>query len=374
MLLAAEVLFEFGQFMRIVLWIFLPVFVVSFFLTSLYHYRRRKKKLAFSSDPDDTVLSAAESSGDYILFDHTGLVRQYKNKLSYNQAKYAALKHDFEQLELKYSFEKNNSSLHQKNINMENSSEEMMETITKMRSAFEAERNELHARLEQLDRSYKSLESENESLLEQISLNTAPESEKELFVNKWREENQVLKDKIAEQSWLNDLMGEKKNQIEYLQNQLEIRIKNFHQSERSRETVILELQKEKNQQEETNKRFEMLMQELAEKQELAAGYEATICHKQDQLVYIESQFREIKEQNELLNAGLQDYETKFSQLNIELEELRNEKDVIHQKFQRNKELMSRLYNEFSTAIEDVEAVTSPVITMQPVRQLQAAED
>lgn len=97
MLLATGTWIEFGQFLRIVLWLFLPIFVVSFFLTSWYHYKKRKQKELGdgpSSLPPDKL-----HSGDYILFDHTDLLRQYRNKLSFSEAKYAALKRDFEQME-----------------------------------------------------------------------------------------------------------------------------------------------------------------------------------------------------------------------------------------------------------------------------------
>lgn len=97
MLIATGAWIEFGQFLRIVLWLFLPIFVVSFFLTSWYHYRRRKKKQIVdtpSSLPPDQL-----HPGDYILFDHTDLLRQYRNKLSFSEAKYAALKRDFERME-----------------------------------------------------------------------------------------------------------------------------------------------------------------------------------------------------------------------------------------------------------------------------------
>ena len=101
MLLATGAWIEFGQFLRIVLWLFLPIFVVSFFLTSWYHYRRRKKKETVdepSSLPPDKL-----HTGDYILFDHTDLLRQYRNKLSFSEAKYAALKRDFERMEKQLS-------------------------------------------------------------------------------------------------------------------------------------------------------------------------------------------------------------------------------------------------------------------------------
>ncbi len=49
---------------------------------------------------------------------------------------------------------------------------------------------------------------------------------------KAEEENNVLKNKINEGEYLQDLAQEKKLQVDFLQQQLEQRIKNFHQLER----------------------------------------------------------------------------------------------------------------------------------------------
>src|SRR5688572_20598731 len=110
MLLATGLFLEFAQFLRILSWILLPVLGLAVIITILLHYRRKKilSKSEEGSDDSFLIQSPAEikynrPGGVHILFDHSGLIRQYKDKLSYNYARYAALKQDFEDLETKYT-------------------------------------------------------------------------------------------------------------------------------------------------------------------------------------------------------------------------------------------------------------------------------
>src|SRR5688572_19995083 len=157
MLLDTGLFLEFAQFLRILSWILLPVLGLAVIITMLLHYRRKRilSKNEVGSDDSFLLQSPAEikynrPGGVHILFDHSGLIRQYKDKLSYNYARYAALKQDFEDLETKYTAAISTGTAAQepkKNI-MEHSVEQMQVAIDMMADDHATEKQSLLTRLE----------------------------------------------------------------------------------------------------------------------------------------------------------------------------------------------------------------------------------
>jgi phosphate/sulfate permease len=106
MLLSAGSASEFLKVVQIVSWIVLPVLATVVAFTIYSHYRRKKKNRAsaLSADgalPAPATLAQLGKGADYVLFDHSGLVQQYHEKLCHSQAMYAALQHKFSALEIK---------------------------------------------------------------------------------------------------------------------------------------------------------------------------------------------------------------------------------------------------------------------------------
>ena len=121
--------------------------------------------------------------------------------------------------------------------------------VKKMGEEDATEKKELLNKIGQLEKSYDRLEQENRSLKEQQSLQTATDDEKVAIINKWKEEITLLKEKIDEQEYLQDVVEEKKAQVNFLQNQLEQRIKNLYQSEHQRLQAVAEMKKMKEDEE-----------------------------------------------------------------------------------------------------------------------------
>jgi chromosome segregation ATPase len=392
MLLAAGLLIEFAEFLQIISWIVLPVLFIAIGLTIFVHYRSRKKKKQSTGSPvADTLLPSLESSpypasGAYVLFDHSGLIRQYKNKLSYNHARYAALKQDFDKLELKYSAiinntgdanKRSNKFNHPKKSEMENMNGQLQETIQKMNEEFATEKKELISRLEQLDRSYKSLEAENESLLEQINMQSATGDEKEIIVNRWKEENALLKAELQEKAYLKDLVDEKKAQIEFLQNQVDHRLRSFHQAEQQREEMKAELEKAKQAQRYVNSHTDAMKTELAQKQENIerliniieekdselTEQQQVMLSKQDRITYLESVLQEFKQQNEILHASVADGHDRAGVLNQQLEDERSRIALVEQRLSVNKQILQRVYKELAACMEEHNEAS--VVSLRP---------
>jgi len=392
MFLATGSAFDFVKFIQILCWIILPVLLLAVLLTVFLHYRKKKIEKTEAENGDEELMHASpellgytKGDGEYVFFDHSSLISEYKKRLSYNHARYTALHHDFEKLETKYAMLASYATtvlINQKNINMENLHDSMpqnMETeINKMTENYAAEKKELLSRLEQMKNSYQNLEHEHELLLEKVSMETITDEEKTAIINRWREENIALKDKVAEQEYLKEVIEEKKVQIDFLQNQLEQRIKNNHQSDTQRKQVLADLEQSKNANESTLKQLESVKTELMrqqedrnklqmvlnEREELLAERQQLLASKLDHITWLENTLHEFKEQNEILNASVADSKDLISAFQEQLSQEQLRTQSIEQKLLSNKQVLQRLYKDFSAIIEE-ENGQSPVIALRP---------
>jgi chromosome segregation ATPase len=388
MLLATGPLMEFARFLQIISWILLPVLCLAVICTVIIHYRRKKRLKDSAVYSDDGLLLASpadiqfnKTEGVHVLFDHTGLIRQYRNKLSYNHARYTALKQDFERLEMKYT-EAIGSGAPQlpnlKNTEMPHPIEQMQSAIDILANQHDTEKKDLVTQLEQLNRSYKSLEQENEFLLEQVSLHSATDEEKDIIVNRWKEENVTLKSKIAEQGYLKDLVEEKKTQIAFLQNQVDQRIRGLHEAELSHKETKGELDQLRKQRLDFSSELDTLKNELAQKQEMLGHLQTTMQQKdlefaekqqlltfqQDQITYFGNVLQEIKQQNELLNAAVADNQDIVRTLREQLAEEVNKASHAQQKLEANQQMLKRLNRVIGECIGEESAETQ-VIELKP---------
>ncbi|HEX7902603.1 MAG TPA: hypothetical protein VF487_01910 [Chitinophagaceae bacterium] len=389
MLLAAGLLIEFARFLKIMSWIVLPVFLSAVVVTIIIHYRRKKKKKEITVDPiADLLLPSVATQeqedkprGAYLLFDHSGLIKEYQHKLTYNHARYAALKHDFDKLELKYQaalHDGKSRTAHIKNSSMENNEEKLQNNISPLQEAFAAEKEELLMRLTQLNHSCKKLEEENGSLQQQIGMQTATEDEKNIIFHNLREENRTLNAQVKEQQYLQDLLKEKKAQIEFLQNQLEQRVKSFHEAEQNRVEANQQLEGTKEQQEQLSHELALARNELIQKQKLVDEKVKIIHEKEtqlqekqqafisnlDRITYLDNVVKELRQQNEMLNADVADHEQRNAALFQQVEDEQTRTDAAERKLAANKQMLLRVYKEFSSCVDE-EMKAPPVITLRP---------
>ena len=141
MLLATGSAFDFVKFIQILCWIILPVFLLAALLTVFLHYRKKKREKAEAENDEEgfmhgspELLGYTKGDGEYVFFDHSSLISEYKKKLSYNHARYTALHHDFDKLEIKYAMlAQYTSSIinNKKNTNMENLHEPVPQYLEK---------------------------------------------------------------------------------------------------------------------------------------------------------------------------------------------------------------------------------------------------
>lgn len=368
MWLAAGPSFELIRFVQILAWIILPVLILVVSVTLFLHYRKKKNAEAIT-DPEDIennfILASPErfnhsvKDGEYVYFDHSGLIREYKNRMFYNHARYAALRKDYAMLEAKYSSLSDGALLPKvrdkllkkhKRKHMKNHNEQVSPVVTDMPAGdFANDPKELSDKLQQLNRAYSRLEEENRFLQEQVSLHTATEDEKNVVVNRWKEECASMKNKVAERNYLEELLEEKKAQIGFLQNQLEQRIRNQHQAEQQRQQTIEEMEQQK----------QLQQNFMRETDELKIQLSSRI----DQITYMENVFRETKEQNELLNAEMADKRDQIEILQQQVLDERSKFQFVEQRLEANKQLLRRLYKEFSSCMDE----ESVVVEFRPTK-------
>lgn len=390
MLLTAEPSFEFVRFMQILVWIILPLMLSAVMLTVFFHYRKKKKQTLTQQEAEDNFVLAApeqfshhKSDGEFVFFDHSGLIREYKSRMFYNHARYTALQKDYAVLQSKFSSLTTTgtiSLLNHKNENhyMKNQKEQVVSNGEQLPADQLIQQKELSDKLQQLNKAYLRLEEENRFLQEQISLQTAGEGEKDEIVGRWKDENKSLREKLAGLEYLEELLDEKKEQISFLQNQLEHRIKNQHQAEHQRQQAIADKEQHELFRQELSAEKEQLKNELALKQDQADQLQSKLLGQEErfeqeqqafaaklnQITYLENVLHETKEQNELLNAEVADRKDEINNLHQLLSDERSRVQYMEQKLSTNRQLLQRLYKEFSLCLQD-EIHESPVVTLKP---------
>jgi hypothetical protein len=204
--LSAISLFELGQFLRIFLWIFLPIFILTILVTSYVHYRKRSKKKEegvpvspLTIEGDDgaalaRIYSDAEARPEDGNTAYRGLLwlkAKYERERERSTAKYMQLKEEHRQLKDKY--------------------EELEDHYKKAKAADPA-----GVISGDPASAIAADPASSPSCLPPVPAETG---------------NGVVNEDLIERLSLKDQLAEKNLQVAFLQNQLDQRINNYHQLE-----------------------------------------------------------------------------------------------------------------------------------------------
>jgi chromosome segregation ATPase len=211
--------------------------------------------------------------------------------------------------------------------------------------------------------------------MEQLAENMFPDTEND-FKNVNEEITHQEKQQM-EYSYLKDLLEEKKTQISFLQNQIDLRIRSYHESEKGKSKIVSELEDLRQIQQNTNEELDSLKRLLADREEEIEKIRITLQEKEnqfsenqqivksktDQIIYLENMLQELKEQNQVLNASVADSNERYEAVRGQLEAEESRSIAAEQKLLANKQLLQRLYKEFSSCINE-EILSAPVITLR----------
>lgn len=199
MFLATGSSLDLMQFLQILSWILIPILLLAVILTVYFHYHKKNSGRVDISAEDKLIKGSPElvgytrGDGEYICFDHSPLISEYKNRLTLTHARFAALHKDFEKLENRYQALAGFAI-----TQFSNKKESFMKTmhdqlprqlqaeVEKIAGQYAAEKAELVTKLEQLNQCFKNLEEENNMLQDLVSLRNATELEKAISLHAGR--------------------------------------------------------------------------------------------------------------------------------------------------------------------------------------------
>jgi chromosome segregation ATPase len=371
-------LIVFFKFLQVFLWISIPALLIGMLLTTLMHYRDKRKKQKSLGEPfifESDGSSAADVSLiplDLFLHGDKEETRRIKNYLSHSNARYIAIQKDFKVLTEKYQQLQVKSYQNfetKKNKSMETIHRDLQqipyEQIVSTHQEYEIEKKELLAELDQLTISFENLEKDNISLREQLNVYYDNGTGFTSMIQKWDEEKAELKKRISEQEYLKDVLEEKKQQIVFLQQQIEQRIKNHHLEEQQFRELGIKLM-------DANEKLEIKEQSIKE-------FQATVHDKEQEIIFLkevvqsatvnavqmETTIKELQEQNSRSSFELDKKNDLINELQAQLAEINEAKIKFEERLERSQTFIKGFHRKLSDILQE-EIPESPVIVMKPV--------
>jgi len=378
LLLLDASLFVFFNFLQVFLWISIPALLIGMLLTTVMHYRDKRKKQKSLGEPfifESEGSSAADVSLiplDLFLHGDKEETRRIKNYLSHSNARYIAIQKDFKVLTEKYQqlqVKRYQNFETKKNKSMEIIHTDLQqipyEQIDPTKQEYELEKKELLAELDQLTISFENLEKDNMNLREQLSVYSENGTGFTSMIQKWDEEKAELKKRISEQEYLKDVLEEKKQQIIFLQQQIEQRIKNHHLEEHQFRELGIKFM-------EANEKIEMKDQSIKE-------FQATVHDKEQEIIFLkevvqseatnavqlETTIKELQEQNSRSSFELDKKNDLINELQAQLAETNEAKIKLEERLERSQTFFKGFHRKLSDILQE-EVPESPVIVMKPV--------
>ena len=380
LLLLGASLFVFFNFLQVFLWISIPALLIGMLATTVMHYRDKRKKQ--KSLEGSLIFKGEGSSTDYSdvslvpldLFLHGDKQesRKIMNYLSQNNARYIAIQKDFKILTEKYQqLQKSNiqNFATKKNKTMETIHRDLQqisyEQANSIQQEYELEKKELLAELDQLTISFENLEKDNISLREQLNVYCDNGTGFTSMIQKWDEEKAEFKKRINEQEYLKDVLEEKKQQIVFLQQQIEQRIKNHHLEEVQFKELGIKLM-------DANEKLEIKEQSIKE-------FQATVHDKEQEIIFLkdvvqsatvngvqlETTIKELQEQNSRSSFELDKKNDLIKELQAQLAETNEAKIKLEERLERSQTFIKGFHRKLSDILQE-EIPESPVIVMKPV--------
>ena len=386
LLLSDASLIVFLKFLQIFLWISIPAFLIGLLITTVMHYKDKRKKQKRSEHP-----FIFENDGTYTDYDDVSLTpltlqgsgqetKKIMNYLSFSNARYIAIQKDFKVFMEKYQQVQGNSYQ-----NSETKKYDTMDTIQtdlqqlsyqqieSIKQQHEIEKSELLAELDQLTASFENLEKDNNSLRDQLNVYCESGTGFTSMIQKWEEEKSELKRKISEQEYLKDVLDEKKQQIVFLQQQLEQRIKNHHLVEQQFRDLGL--------------KFMEANEKLETKEQSGKEFQAAVHDKEKEILLLkevlqsatanaaqrEATIKELQEQNSNLSFGLEEKSKLIGDLQAQLAETNETKIKLEERLERSQTFFKGFHRKLSDILQE-EMPESPVIVMKPVYKQENIEE
>lgn len=401
MVLQEVFMYELGKFLQIVLWISVPLILISLLVTTLIHYRNKKRRLRLAalesgtqmSHPND-ILSATTLQEE----SHQFIIQQYEQQIRQGREKYQSLERSFRKLQEGYSnlISKESSGVEQ---NMEPFIQEKIKNyerrIVQMEQALAYYENnpqyengasaipenvneqtirQLELAIEKLTENLSRQVADNEQLREELEVvgEQPVNKEKDALIQQLKEmlgsaeeENGRLKNSVGELNCTTELLQEKQAQNEFLQQQLDQRIRNHfpleQQLKQEKEAVLriqqllVEGQLHNNQLEMANSQLNNELHTL--KANLDAAGEKNLVQrdmlqaKEASITDLTNQMNDLQLQKTNLNASIAGFTARIPLMETALASAMQRTKEYEEKWEQNSRLLSKLYAELGTALD-----------------------
>jgi chromosome segregation ATPase len=359
----------------------LPVILLSLAgITGFHFWNKRKKKNVVSlgieiSDFETPVMSLPLPP--LTPGDRQHVIRKIRKQLSGYRARNVALRHDYLYLQKKIktadtespdkntrymeNFEEKITAYEKQIAEMQNKID-MLETIP---PPLNNEAHYLRELLSEREKEIQILKNANGDV-NSIQEHKADPVNNENLVNEQQQEIHRLKNLIHEQEHINDLLYESREQVNFLQNQLEQRIKTAKLLEQRVAVVSSELNQAQFEFHEAGKKI-LRTEDVLEEKDKEIGQlrlqvdgkdnelqhlQAEINGKNEQMLALEKSLNEILQENELHKAAIANDREIVSSFNNQLSALNEENEHLKNQLRQNKEVLYRFYKEIRSSVEE----------------------
>jgi chromosome segregation ATPase len=263
--------------------------------------------------------------------------------------------------------EKSNSQLNsQSSQSLSQSAGKLAETEKK----WAEDKEELTKKINLINSKLETVNKENEWLKEQAAkVNATPVEENtvsdeyrikledlQLHYNRLEQENEAMKSKVTNQEYAEDLVNEKKLQIEFLQNQLEQRIKSFRELEAqnngSKASIQLLEETSKKYEEDLTVTKQLLQAREKEFNHFKETTEKTIHSKVTHIELLEREISNLQLHTTTLQVSLDESGRTNQSITKELEGHTARIHDLEAKLETSNKLFSKIYGELSKTMDE----------------------
>lgn len=246
--------------------------------------------------------------------------------------------------------------------------------VDELGQQYKTEKTDLGSQVHLLHAQIQQLKDENIALQQKIQANGDQKygnyeqqiKELQLLLSKAEEEKAALKSKITDQQYLQDLLQEKKLQIDFLQNQLEQRIRSFREVEKEAADKAAQVQLTQSQKENFEREIHALREELQQQREEVNAwqqaversreesrqYQDNLRSKTGHIENLERNLHEVQQQQAVLQLVLDDKQNMITGLQESLHREQQKTKDLENKLITNNQLLSKIYGDLSKSLSN----------------------
>jgi chromosome segregation ATPase len=358
-------------------------------ITGLHFWKKKKRKEKAASAFEDHVFMSAELPSHSSLLppgnedERLFAIKKIKKQLVVLKAKQVLIRQDYTDFK-KQATAKNNQLQGAKIFYMENFDEkiagyekqiaEMQRKIDMLETMPAAGNNETHYLRELLSEKDKEIqvlktqlgENKNDEPVNIVKTEESDEQQKEI---------ERLRKLVTGQEYVNELLDETRQQVGFMQNQLEQRIKSNKVLEQRINALSEELSQQQFQFHEAGKKIVNIEHQLDKKEEEAGQFRLELDKKDNEIRNLneelqeknvrinaaENSYNELMQENEQHKTAIVSDRDIVASLNQQLLEEKQVNEYLRQELRNNREMISRFYQELKSSMQPEQSENQLVV-------------